>query len=129
MTTAFSLAIKGTADERLACLFGMLSPSDTITLSELTTFVENALLTFQIPSEKQVVVKKDISAYPFQQYERASSYRLVEDAIITLTEKEKVPSVEMKEITFEDFSALMKSKNICLWGECYGNKSKKRMKN
>lgn len=135
MTTALSMAVKGTTDERLLCLFGLLSTEidgqQVISREKLDILLEYLFASYQIPSEKRVVPILD-EKYPFQKYEQAKPQQLVSQAVEARIAAEKMPSnFESRDtmFTFEEFSALLKSKQICIWGECFATGSKRRLKN
>lgn len=189
MTTAFSLAVSGTVDERLMCLFGLMTrhqndhvesaknsahtPTDKdvevlnvthghdagtrlMSKQSLIQVVEYATQSCQLPSEKRVypllhkkkkeeketrhwlseVMTGDSTIYPFQQYHLVSSERLVEEALHAAIKADKYPAdllthtaATEPSFTFEEFTELLKSKQVCIWGECFTQGSQRRLKN
>lgn len=149
MLVAFSMAVKGAADERLQCLFNLatnapVSVSDDesdakeaesvdgreISQGELERLLQLLLETYQIPSEKRVLPVVE-EKYPFQAYKSADSHDLLAAAVQAQVDDKKISADEANArtaYTFEAFSQIMRSKQVCLWGECFAN-SKKRMKN
>lgn len=148
MLVAFSMAVKGAVDERLQCLFNLatrapVSASDDesdaeaaesvdgreISQGELERLLQLLLETYQIPSEKRVLPVEE--KYPFQVYKSADAHDLLSAAVQAQVADKKISADEANErsaYTFEAFSQIMRSKQVCLWGECFAN-AKKRMKN
>jgi hypothetical protein len=70
--------------------------------------------------------------FPFKEYKSANGIELINAAMDAQVEAKLLTKEKAKEIntyTFEMFSTLMKGKTICLWGECFSQMSKKKMKN
>ncbi|TYZ65969.1 hypothetical protein PybrP1_003919 [[Pythium] brassicae (nom. inval.)] len=141
LMVAFSMAVKGAVDDRLQCLFDLATEStapeaedeeDTreITQPQLERLLELLLMTYQIPSEMRVLPVKD-EKFPFQQYKSATAHELLEAELQAQVDAKKLTAAEANErasYTFDAFAQIMRSKTVCLWGECFTN-SKKRMKN
>ncbi|KAF0685782.1 Aste57867_22390 [Aphanomyces stellatus] len=132
LLVAFSLAVKGNVDERLACLFNLpfaaKAPDNAALKKEqVEEILGHVLDTYQVPSEKRVVALED-KAYPYQEYAIATPDQLV-TAAIAATVKAKSLEAGVTQYDVDQFGLLMKSKAICVWGECYNTSSKKRMKN
>ncbi|KAI9910945.1 hypothetical protein PsorP6_010820 [Peronosclerospora sorghi] len=149
---AFSMAVKGTVDERLRNLFnlatkvpageGMNEASEDkeeenkeveqreMSPKQLEHLLHLLLETYQIPSEKRVLAVED-AKYPFQQYRVATASDLLQAAVQDQVRDKKITEEEARErqtYTFDAFSQLLRGKTICIWGECFSN-SKKKMKN
>ncbi|RHY35088.1 hypothetical protein DYB32_000428 [Aphanomyces invadans] len=132
LLVAFSLAVKGSVDERLESLFALplaSKPTDdaTLTKAQIEKVLGYVLDTFQVPSEKRVVALED-KAYPYQEYAVATPDQLL-DAAVSVSIKAKTIDEGTEQFNMDQFALLMKSKAICIWGECYNSSSKKRMKN
>ncbi|ETW09565.1 hypothetical protein H310_00116 [Aphanomyces invadans] len=132
LLVAFSLAVKGSVDERLESLFALplaSKPTDdaTLTKAQIEKVLGYVLDTFQVPSEKRVVALED-KAYPYQEYAVATPDQLL-DAAVSVSIKAKTIDEGTQQFNMDQFALLMKSKAICIWGECYNSSSKKRMKN
>jgi hypothetical protein len=82
-------------------------------------------MSYQIPSEKRVVPIPD-KAYPFQEYAEATPHQLLH-AAVEMAVKDKHLEKPKPSYSLEEFSLLMKSRSICIWGECFS--TKRRMKN
>jgi hypothetical protein len=137
LMVAFSMAVKGSVDDRLRCLFD-LATRDTvaaddekkISQQELERLVELLLETYQVPSEKRVLPIPE-EKYPIQQFKAATASDLLHGAVQAQVDAKQITSDEANartHYTFEAFSQIMTGKTVCLWGECFAN-SKKRMKN
>lgn len=143
---AFSMAVKGAVDERLKILFNLAIKAPAASSSEeesadeeddreisqgdLERLLQLLLETYQVPSEKRVVAEAD-KQYPFQEFRSASAHDLLEAAVQAEVDNKKLTAAEANArtaYTFEAFSQIMRSKQVCLWGECFAN-SKKKMKN
>ncbi|KAF1316452.1 hypothetical protein FI667_g15403, partial [Globisporangium splendens] len=139
LMVAFSMTVKGAAEDRLQCLFDLATessgepqedePEREITQQQLERLLELLLKTYQIPSEKRVLAADE--KYPFQQYKAATPHDLLETDQQAQVDAKKITAAEANSrssYTFEAFSEIMRGKTICVWGECFAN-SKKRMKN
>uniref|UniRef100_K3X594 Uncharacterized protein n=1 Tax=Globisporangium ultimum (strain ATCC 200006 / CBS 805.95 / DAOM BR144) TaxID=431595 RepID=K3X594_GLOUD len=139
LMVAFSMAVKGAAEDRLQCLFDLATessgephegePEREITQQQLERLLELLLKTYQIPSEKRVLTADE--KYPFQQYKAATPHDLLEADQQAQVDAKKITAAEANSrssYTFEAFSEIMRGKTVCVWGECFAN-SKKRMKN
>ncbi|KAF0751584.1 hypothetical protein AaE_006321 [Aphanomyces astaci] len=132
LVVAFSLAVKGSVDERLESLFALplaakLTGSSTLTKAQVEHVLGHVLDTYQIPSEKRVVALED-KAYPYQEYAIATPGQIL-DAAVATSVKAKTLDEGTEQFNLDQFALLMKSKAVCVWGECYNSSSKKRMKN
>ncbi|KAH9088795.1 hypothetical protein Ae201684P_013009 [Aphanomyces euteiches] len=132
LLVAFSLAVKGGVDERLQCLFqlpltGTAVTDATLTKAQIQGILGHILETYQIPSEKRVVALED-KAYPYQEYAVATPEQIFTAAVGALV-KAKTLEQDIEAYNLEQFNLLMKSKAVCIWGECYNSSSKKRMNN
>ncbi|KAI9981113.1 hypothetical protein PInf_010529 [Phytophthora infestans] len=146
---AFSMAVKGTVDERLRILFNLATnapagkalstnedekkdESDTreISQGQLKRLLHLLLETYQIPSEKRVLAVED-AKYPFQEYIAATPSDMLKSVAQAQVKDKKITEEEVRDCqtyTIEAFSQIMRGKTVCLWGECFSN-SKKKMKN
>ncbi|CEG35489.1 uncharacterized protein PHALS_11368 [Plasmopara halstedii] len=143
---AFSMAVKGTVDERLRMLFNLATNApagealksieeeknnDTreMTQEQMERLLQLLLETCQIPSEKRVLAIED-AKYPIQKYKVATPSELLMSAEQAQTNDTKIKKEETHNCqmyTFEAFSQIMRGKIVCLWGECFTN-SKKKMR-
>ncbi|RHY08213.1 hypothetical protein DYB36_001151 [Aphanomyces astaci] len=135
LLVAFSLAVKGSVDERLESLFALplaakLTGSSTLTKAQvehvLGTKPSRALLinsccgwwlghvldTYQIPSEKRVVALED-KAYPYQEYAIATPGQIL-DAAVATSVKAKTLDEGTEQFNLDQFALLMKSKAVCM---------------
>ncbi|KAF1313790.1 hypothetical protein FI667_g16995, partial [Globisporangium splendens] len=144
LMVAFSMAVKGAAEDRLQCLFDLATessgePQEDEPEREITQQQLERLLGIEastclsalmlIPSEKRVLTADE--KYPFQQYKAATPHDLLETDQQAQVDAKKITAAEANSrssYTFEAFSEIMRGKTICVWGECFAN-SKKRMKN
>ncbi|TDH65285.1 hypothetical protein CCR75_008654 [Bremia lactucae] len=144
---AFSMAVKGTVDERLRMLFNLATdapPGEALSSCEemeesntreipsekLERLLHLLLNTYQVPSEKRVLAKEDVK-YPFQEYIVATPTNMLKAAVEAQIKDKKIAEEEgrnRQSYTFEDFSQIMRGNTVCIWGECFSN-SKKKMKN
>lgn len=145
---ALSMAVKGTVDERLRILFNLATnapagealnvpekeqeENDTreISQEQLERLLHLLLQTYQIPSEKRVLAVED-AKYPFQEYKVATPSDMLKAAVQAQVKDKKMTEEEAggdQKFVFEAFSQIMRSKTVCLWGECFSN-SKMKMKN
>lgn len=155
MLVAFSMAVKGGVDDRLRCLFNLAANAPAaspvvavdadadpeaqpepvedareVSQPELERLLQFLLETYQIPSEKRVVAVEDVK-FPFQEYKAAEPHDLLEAAVQAQVDAKKITAEEANArsaYTFDAFAQIMRSKPVCLWGECFAN-GKKRMKN
>ncbi|KDO25804.1 hypothetical protein SPRG_08747 [Saprolegnia parasitica CBS 223.65] len=127
LMVAFSLAVKGDVNERLACLFQLQAATKdaTLSLEQIEAILEHILTTYQVPAEKRVVAVDD-KAYPFQEYTVGSAHELLQAAVQAAIKDKSLPEVAPTQYTLDDFNLLLKSKSVCIWGECFS--SKRRMK-
>ncbi|OQS01364.1 hypothetical protein ACHHYP_01166 [Achlya hypogyna] len=128
LLVAFSLAVKGDVADRLKCLYHLqVASADTpVTLEQIETILGHVMTTYQVPPEKRVVAV-DGKSYPFQEYAIGSAHELLQAAVQAAVKDKSLPEVPPTEFTLDEFNMLMKSKSICIWGECFSNK--RRMKN
>lgn len=141
MVTGTSMIVNGSVEERLLCLFGLMLRNDTtasetlsnatISRTQIAQLVSHLIRTCQVPSEKQVLPINNTyeDKFPFQKFTIESPNTLVDHAIAAKIKEKEMSEDHIDLFTFEEFSDLLKSKQICIWGECFSKRSKKRDKN
>eukprot|EP00937_MAST-01D_sp_MAST-1D-sp2_P000760 g760.t1 len=122
LLVAFSMAVDSHVDERVACLFDMLSPSgDPLTLQQLELLLHWLALTEQIPSNKRV---HEYERWPYPLKRVATAADIIERGLDPKSEHNK----EVRGMIAEDatgvseLQAFLKSVPVCAWGECLGKR-------
>eukprot|EP00590_Aulacoseira_subarctica_P009223 CAMPEP_0172418970 /NCGR_PEP_ID=MMETSP1064-20121228/5408_1 /TAXON_ID=202472 /ORGANISM="Aulacoseira subarctica , Strain CCAP 1002/5" /LENGTH=372 /DNA_ID=CAMNT_0013158171 /DNA_START=66 /DNA_END=1184 /DNA_ORIENTATION=+ len=149
LLTLLSLALSGPVDDRIQCLFDVMSDEvhrdgDAISngsskiisdsavpeteVVEMIGYLQNS---WQLPPGPQVLATEE--KYPTQQYRRGTPRKLLrlakEDALGLKSTETKDTSNHLEDkqrYDVDDFEALLRSSYICAWGECYGPKAVKK---
>ena len=136
----------------LSCCFSLQDkelPESRQKLSEerLVALVDSLMRTCQVPVR---VLTREYSQYPFNRYDRSTPEYVVGQSITQLVTKRKKDKalegheMELKEEmgsvkalqtdefhpvlstqpcwNLKDFTDILKTKALCAWGECYGNR-------
>lgn len=109
--TALSLAMHGPVPERTRALFEVAEQSlehkgDQVTLENVRTMVGYLQDTCQLVTDAQIV--ESSQKYPSQKYERGDKGKLLE-----------WDGTEKDIIDVDAFSAIIRSRAVCAWGECF----------
>jgi hypothetical protein len=114
--TALSLALSTPAVERIQMLYEVLqevgnldAENKTVTVADVQAMVGYLQDTCQLVPDTQVVMTE--TKYPVQQYERGAPKQLV-----------NWEGSEQDAIDVDAFAAILRSKSVCAWGECYSVK-------
>jgi hypothetical protein len=133
--TVLSMALHGTASERIELLWAVLAAGGdaageqredgeekTVSLAEVTKMVQYLQDTCQLVPDAQVI--PTTTKYPVQQYKKATAVDMVSHWC-TVTDAGKAvlqqagDRTEQAVLDLDAFAALLRSKSVCAWGECY----------
>jgi len=108
-------------EERIQLLFEIYTPkilqgdintsNITISKQKVIRLVDLLQQTSQLVPESQII--EDDTKYPIQKYRKATSKEMLRKA------QEEVKLQELPEWTCQNVEIILRSKNICVWGECY----------
>ena len=132
LLTALSLAMNSNVADRVQALYDVMlleqsSADQTVSINEVQRMVQHLQSTCQLVPDAQIV--PTISNIPYQTYCVGNGAELTKRACesLNLTDGEnkddRSDSSKMGEIVaLEDFYAILKSRSVCAWGECYVKK-------
>lgn len=104
--TLLSLAMNASVPDRIQFLYSLLPPEATSAeVQELVGYLQD---TCQLTPDTQVVPTEQ--KYPTQQYAVGKPTQLVQHAFDANT------------VSVDDLAAVLRSKTVCAWGECYHKK-------
>lgn len=124
---ALSLALSCSVQERIILLYTILERSSSdvfsadtqnVTLEDVVSMVSYLQDTCQLPPDTQVITS-DVK-YPIQEYKRGAP----EELVLWGDEKNGLGASNQEVIDCEAFAAILQSKSVCAWGECYSRKKK-----
>lgn len=114
LLTALSMSLCSSVDDRITILFEAMHPKDgTVKFKDIQAMVGCLQDTCQLVPDAQIV--KGGRQYPTQQYERGTPDQLVQ-----------WEGSDQDDLDREAFSAVITSKAVCAWGECYNRRRKKQ---
>lgn len=128
---ALSLALTSTVSQRIEALYQVMLqpqplPDDNQGKKSVATGVDAADMithlqqTCQLVPEAQIV--ETASKIPYQTYRVGSGHELADRARRGYGGKKGSPGVTLEpegDVTLEDFCAMLTSRTVCAWGECY----------
>jgi len=110
LLTSLSLGLRSTVDDRISILFeAMQTKNGNVTYEDVRNMVGYLQDTCQLAPDSQVVEGE--RKYPTQQYERGTPVQLVQ-----------WEGSDQDVIDLDAFTAIVRSKAVCAWGECYNKK-------
>lgn len=110
LLTALSMSLRSTVDDRIAILFEAMQPKNgSVRYEDIRDMVGYLQDTCQLVPDAQIV--KGEQKYPIQQYERGTPDQLVQ-----------WEGSDQDALDKEAFSAIVTSKAVCAWGECYNRR-------
>jgi len=131
LLTALSLALNSTVADRVQALYDVMlldkqnSAEQTVSIHEVERMVQHLQSTCQLVPDAQIV--PTIANIPYQMYRVGDGAELTRRACeglnLIIDGKDKSNN---SSIALEDFYAILKSRSVCAWGECY-IKKKDRM--
>lgn len=136
LLTALSLAMNSTVADRVKALYDVMlleqsSAEQTVPINDVQQMVQHLQSTCQLVPDAQIV--PTISNIPYQTYRVGNGAELTKRACESLNlidgenKSDRSDSSKMGEtVALEDFYAILKSRSVCAWGECY-IKKKDRM--
>ena len=132
LLTALSLAMNSTVADRVQALYNVMlleqsSAEQTVSINEVQRMVQHLQSTCQLVPDAQIV--PTISNIPYQTYRVGNGAELTKRACESLNlidgenKSDRSDSSKMGEtVALEDFYAILKSRSVCAWGECYVKK-------
>lgn len=110
LLAALSLSMRSSVDDRIAILYeAMQTSSANVTYKDVRDMVGYLQDTCQLEPTSQVV--EGPTKYPTQQYERGTPEQLVQ-----------WDGTDQDPIDVDAFAAILRSRAVCAWGECYNKK-------
>jgi hypothetical protein len=110
LLAALSLGMRSTVEERIVILFeAMQTKNASVTYQDVREMVGYLQDTCQLVPDSQVV--EGSRKYPTQQYERGTPEQLVQ-----------WDGSDQDVLDLDAFSAIVRSRAVCAWGECYNKK-------
>ena len=110
LLTALSMSLCSSVDDRITILFEAMHPKDgMLKYKDIRAMVGFLQDTCQLVPDAQIV--KGERKYPTQQYERGTPDQLVQ-----------WEGSDQDDLDKEAFSAIITSKAVCAWGECYNRR-------
>ena len=109
--TTLTLAMNSSVPDRIHILYEIMELEENpVTFHQIPTMVGYLQDTCQLPSDAQIIATDE--KYPTQQWEKG-------------TPKQLVPwdGSDNDLIDADAFAAIMRSKSVCVWGECYQKKT------
>lgn len=110
--TTLALPLSSSVDERIDVIFEaleLLNSGSPIMIKQVEDVVRNLQDTCQLPAETQIVPTEE--QFPTQQWTRGSAEQLVP------WERSATEHIDR-----DAFSAILRTKSVCAWGECYNKK-------
>jgi hypothetical protein len=110
--TTLSLAMNSPVTDRIHALYDILKEEETgvVEFHKVRSLVGHLLETCQLAPDAQVIATEE--KYPTQQFRRGGPKDLV-----PWEGSDKDP------IDYDAFAAILRSKSVCAWGECYHKKT------
>jgi hypothetical protein len=131
--TVLSLALAGTPTDRIHVLYDILLKNDTnsnkVSIDQVTELVGYLQDSCQLTPDAQIVAT--VNKYPLQEYVVGTPSQLVDRHHWEETQEQKEGDDKKSTTTSTDpcnnidvdtFAAILRSKSVCVWGECYHRK-------
>ncbi|KAL7455285.1 hypothetical protein ACHAWC_006843 [Mediolabrus comicus] len=133
LLTSLSLALNSTVADRIRVLYECMLLLDTdggggeesnTSSVQVESMIQNLQSTCQLVADAQIVETN--SKVPYQTFRVGTGKELIRRAREGYGGKKGQPGVTREvegPITMEDFHAILKSRTVCAWGECYIKKT------
>jgi hypothetical protein len=142
LLTALSLALHSTVADRVKALYDVMilmsgdRPGDnnlsreeqTVSMNQVEQMIQHLQSTCQLVPDAQIV--PTVSNIPFQAYRVGNGAELTRRACEGLdlmdgkdTNDDVAAEHESARVALDDFYAILKSRSVCAWGECYVKKT------